>query len=90
MRPLNTGVHPLSTAWTQHLQGDAKKSFEDIVRNSTQLLIRLKDIVTEMEREQHNQSFSLSDFKDPNWSHKQAYRNGRLSSLKELKELIPF
>jgi hypothetical protein len=83
-------VRPLSTAWTQNLQGDAKKDFEQIVRNSTQLLKRLKDIIEANERAQNNLSFSLSDFSDPNWSHKQAFRNGKLSALKELKELIPF
>jgi hypothetical protein len=29
-------------------------------------------------------------FDNPNWSYKQAYKNGRLSTIKSLKELLSF
>lgn len=81
----------LSTAWTQNIQDPKDKAdFEVIVRNSTRLLTRLKGIIEEQEKALHSQSFSLDDFRDPNWSHKQAYRNGELSRLKKMKDLIPF
>lgn len=80
----------LSSAWIKHLPQDKQKDFESLVRNSTQLLTRLKQIIEERERELNNSSYSLDDFKDPNWSHKQAYRNGGFAELKRLKEIIPF
>jgi hypothetical protein len=83
-------MKPLSTAWTQHLSGKDKDDFEVIVRNSTLLLTRLKEIIEESERALHSQSHSVSDFSDPNWSHKQAFRNGELARLKKMKDLIPF
>lgn len=81
----------LSSAWTQQIKdAEARKDFEVIVRNSTLLLTRLKEILEDRERQLNNTSFSIKDFEDPNWSHKQAHRLGRLGELKELKELIPF
>ena len=83
-------MKPLSTAWTQKLAGEKKADFEVIVRNSTLLLTRLKEILEEKENALLSLSSSVSDFEDPNWSHKQAYRNGTLTMLKEMKELLPF
>lgn len=83
-------VKPLSTAWTNGKTEQAKEDFETIVRNSTLLLTRLKEIIEEQERALLNNSFSVSDFSDPNWSHKQAFRNGELSQLTKLKQLVPF
>ena len=80
----------LSTAWTQHLTGKEKDDFEVIVRNSTLLLTRLKQIIEDSERSLQSQAYSLKDFEDPNWSHKQAFRNGELARLSKLKALIPF
>jgi hypothetical protein len=81
---------PLNIAWTKHLKDKDKEDFEVIVRNSTRLLKRLKEIAEEKETEVMNTSLSLNDFSTPNWSHKTAYRNGQLSVLRLLKELIPF
>jgi hypothetical protein len=58
------------------------------VRNSTLLLTRLKEIIEDYERQLQNNSLSLDDFKDPNWSHKQAHRNGSYSAYKKIKDLI--
>ena len=83
-------ARPLDTRWTRNLPEDKRKEFEGLVRNSTLLLTRLKEIIEEAEQSEISQSSSLSDFKDPNWPYKQAFRNGSLSQLKKLKDLIPF
>lgn len=80
----------LDIRWTKFLQGQEKKDFETIVRNSTRVLTRLKEILHEHETEVTNTQFSLSDFDSPSWALKTAYRNGQLSVLKQLKNLIPF
>ena len=80
----------LDTRWTRHLQGEDKKNFEALVRNSTQVLTRLKGILEEKDQEVQSTSFSLSDFDSPAWAQKTAFRNGQLSVLRQLKELIPF
>lgn len=83
-------VGKLSSAWTQHLPPEKQKDFADLVRNSTQLLTRLKQIIEDHERQLHNTSLSIKDFSDPNWSTRQAFKLGSLSALKDLKEIIPF
>lgn len=83
-------MKPFSTAWTKDLEGDAKADFEALVRNSTRVLTRLKAIIEDRERQLINQGLSSEDFSDPNWSHKQAHRNGGLLELKIIKDLIPF
>lgn len=80
----------LDTRWTRHLEGQAKADFEMLVRNSTQVLTRLKAIIEEKDQEIQNTSYTLSDFDSPAWAHKTAFRNGQLSLLRQLKELIPF
>lgn len=81
----------LDSRWTQQIRDpEARKDFEVIVRNSTLLLTRLKEIIEESEREVQKSSLTLDDFKDPNWSHKQAFKNGELTVLKKFKDLIPF
>ncbi|MDE2102793.1 MAG: hypothetical protein KGL39_36450 [Patescibacteria group bacterium] len=80
----------LDIRWTRHLSQSEKSSFEDLVRNSTQILKRLKEIFQEREAEINSAQLSLSDFDSPNWTHKTAFRNGQLSVLKQMKDLIPF
>lgn len=80
----------LSTAWTKHLPDPkAQENFEIVLRNNTQLFTRLEGILQERINELNKASFSESDFEDPNWSHKQAHRLGKLSVLKWLQDLIP-
>lgn len=81
----------LDSRWTQNKPNpEARKDFEIIVRNSTLLLTRLKEIIEERERELNSKAFTEKDFEDPNWSHKHSYRIGRLGELKAFKDLIPF
>lgn len=77
--------------WTRDIADQkAREDFEAVVRNSTLLLTRLKQIIEEREKSLLNLGLSQEDFKDNNWSHKQAHRNGGLGELKRIKELIPF
>lgn len=82
-------MKPLSTAWTQHIQDpEARKDFEKTVRNSNLILERLQGIIRSRIKEINSQSFSISDFKDPNWSHKQAFRHGEMSQLEKMLDII--
>lgn len=81
----------LDLRWTKDLPDEqSRQDLEVIVRNSTILLTRLKQIIEDREKSLINLGLSLEDFKDNNWSHKQAHRNGSLTELKRIKELIPF
>ena len=87
---MGSNLKGLDTRWTKHLQGQEKDDFELIVRNSTLLLTRLRQIFQERENEIINSQYSLNDFDSPSWALKTAYRNGQLADLKSLKDLIPF
>jgi hypothetical protein len=80
----------LSLRWSQHLNNKKEKEdFEFLVKNNTVLLSRLKNILEEEEQTIFTSETKLDDFSDPNWSHKQAFRNGQLSVLRKLKLLLP-
>lgn len=82
---------PLDLRWVNQISDkEAKDNFEKLVRNSTLLLSRLKEIIEERERALHSKAFDEKDFDSNAWSHKQAARLGRLAELKALKDLIPF
>lgn len=81
----------LPVQWTKHLKDqDSRSKMEDTLRASKTALGRLLELVEERESELLRAETSLSDFDDPNWSHKQAFRNGKRSALKDLKELLEF
>jgi hypothetical protein len=81
----------LSLAWTKHLSNDKEKEdFGSLVRNSTQVLSRLKAILEEELESQLKQETTLSDFSDPNWPYKQAFRNGSKATLNKLKDLFNY
>jgi hypothetical protein len=76
------------TAWTKNLK-TAKDidEFEKYVRGSTRLLDRLKEILHENLSQLDSREVSSTDFDDPNWSFRQAFRNGQRSTLKNLIRL---
>lgn len=80
----------LPVVWTKGIAEELKSDFEIQVRNSTSTLSRLYDIIEEKENSINNQEVSISDFDNPSWAYKQAYRNGQKASLKEIKELLAF
>lgn len=80
----------MNLVWTKHIKDPkAKEDFESILKNNTQLFRRLKEILEEREAELNKLSYADADFSDPNWSHKQAHRLGRLGELNKLKEILP-
>lgn len=81
----------LPLPWVRHLKDqDSKNRLEQAVRGSVTALARLHDLLEEQELTLNNQEASISDFEDPNWSHKQAFRNGQKNQLKEIKKLLAF
>ena len=81
----------LPLAWTKHLSTEyQRKSFEDLLRNSTLQFSRLLEILDEKERALTKQTTTLSEYENPSWSHKQAHINGYIACLTNLKELFTF
>ncbi len=78
----------LSVDWTKHLRDpQAREDFEALVRNSTQVLSRLKDILNER---QDNINSSDADFTTPSWAYQQASNIGKRNAYKDIDQLLSF
>lgn len=76
-------------AWTSHLKADEEKErFASSVLGSRIVLERLSQILSQEEGEITRTELSVSEYDNPNWSHKQAFRNGQRSVYRKLQSLI--
>lgn len=78
----------LSTRWTRGLPSDRKENLEKLIRNSTIVLSRLKQMVEEDLVEM--EKVPVSDYEHPSWSHKQAHENGKREYARQLLSLFAF
>lgn len=77
--------------WTKHLKTEEdKKNFEKMVRNDTQVLGRVDDLLNEELASIDRREVREDDFATANWAERQAFRNGRRSQLVDLKTLLAF
>lgn len=77
--------------WTKHLKDqDSRNNFESLLRNNVTLFTRLRAILDDLNEEILRQETYTADFEDPNWSHKQAFRNGQKSILRKMTDLTNF
>lgn len=77
------------TKWTQHLRLQADQdNFEKKIYNAKDVLERLKTLLEEKERSFDIAEYSVEDFSSPNWSEKQAFRNGNRAALHYVKTLL--
>lgn len=81
----------LPSPWVRHLKDQGHKDkFEQSVRASVTALSRLYDLMEEEEEQISKQETSADDFTNTDWAFKQAFRNGRKTQIKELKQLLQF
>lgn len=81
----------LPVVWTSHLRSEEKrKEFENVVRNSTYVLSRLRNIL-EYRLEEIN-SVELADdfYEKPNIAERQIFLNARRRELSEILRLLDF
>ena len=81
----------LPIQWLSNLKTEEeKKEFLDLVSYNSRVLLRLREILQEKYNSLESTETTLSDFSDPNWAHKQAFRNGEKTGLKEALALLKF
>jgi hypothetical protein len=83
-------VRNLSIEWTKGLDDKSKARMEETVRSSTTVLARLLDILDAREAELSRAETVITDYDTPNWSVRQAHRNGERAQLRKLKDLLGF
>jgi len=76
--------------WLSHLQGKERADFEGVVRNSTQVLGRLRDILkTELQSIESIEERTGS-YDNSSWAFKQAFLNGQRAQINGLLKLLEF
>lgn len=78
----------LDSRWTRHLKGDEKEEFQALVRNSTQVLTRLYNIILDEEERIYEAESKETDYSASDWANLQAHRNGRKQELRTLRKLV--
>lgn len=80
----------IPSPWLQRLPKDEHDDFETTLRNSKQVLQRLRGIIKERLAVLDNKDHAISEYDSPSWAYKQAHINGRKAELTELLKLTDF
>lgn len=81
----------MKVVWTQHLKTDKEQEeFRQVLKNSTLLRNRLLQILSERYDAIERKGFREEDYAEAGWETLQAFRNGKLSTLKEVADLFDF
>mgnify|MGYP001301555143 CR=1 FL=1 len=81
----------MKLVWTQHLKTEKEREdFRQALRNSTLLKNRLLQILSERYDAIERRVFKEEDYAEAGWETLQAFRNGKLSTLKEVADLFDF
>jgi len=75
--------------WTQHLKDPEEKAkWEKEIHSAKRVLDHIKYMVDKKEKFLDRQELNIEVYNMPNWSHRQAHKNGQRSSLDWLKTLV--
>lgn len=75
--------------WTKNLKTpEEKERFENSLKGSRLVLERLVQMLDEEEADIDRSEMNLDTYSTPNWSEKQAHKNGQRSMLRKIKNLI--
>jgi hypothetical protein len=75
--------------WTKHLATDEEKAnFRKTILSAKPVLNRIKDILAEKEKALDRSEMSIETYNTPNWSERQAHKNGNRESIDFLKKLV--
>ena len=80
----------LDSRWLRNVEPDKKAKFEQALRNDTLVLGRLLEILEEEYANSQGQEENESQFDNPNWQFKVAYRAGLRAQLKRVVTLLSF
>ncbi len=75
--------------WTKNLKTDEERTrFESTVRAARPVLERMAQLLSEEEVDITRTELSVDSYDNPNWSHKQAFKNGQRNILRKIQTLI--
>ena len=81
----------MKAAWLQECKtAKDKEILKGKIIASREVFEREKEIVESWKEKEQGKVISEDSFDCPNWSHKQAYINGKLKAYKEMLDLLDF
>ncbi len=81
----------MQLVWLQHLKtSKEQEDFKQVLKNSALLRNRLLQILSDKYDAVERKGFKEEDYATSVWETLQAFRNGRLSTLKEVADLFDF
>lgn len=87
----NPNTSNLPMVWIKNCKDEhEKQELVSLLRNSTTVLRNLRRIMEDQYEEYERMESTIKDFEDPNWSEKQAYRNGCKAQIRRIMELTQF
>lgn len=80
----------IQTEWVKHLPRGSKEyeEFKSLVKNSTQILTRMDEILRDQEEAIDKVELSEKQYSTPNWDVLQAHRNGRKEQINNIRALL--
>jgi hypothetical protein len=78
----------MQSVWTQGLDEKEKAQAEQDLRAAIPTLHRLYKILSDKYSSVERKGFREEDYRNSDWVHLSAFHNGKLSTLKEIAELI--
>ena len=78
------------TIWFSGLDAEQKKEFYKTLLGSKTLRAQFLKIAQARWETIERKGFNEDDYSSTDWTHKQAFNNGRLSMLKEIVDLFDF
>lgn len=78
------------TVWFTGLDENQKKEFQKTLAGVTTLRRQFLKIARSRWDTIERKGFNEEDYNSPDWTHKQAFNNGRLAMLKEIVDLFDF
>ena len=77
--------------WLQHLKTEKEREdFKQLLKNSNLLRDRLLQILSDRFDGVERKGFREEDYAEAGWETLQAFRNGKLSTYKEVADLFDF
>jgi len=75
--------------WTSNLSTEAEiNDFRNKVYGSKPVLDRIRQLLDEKEAAIDRSEIKLEEYENPNWSHKQAFKNGIRAACADLRLLL--
>lgn len=80
----------MQLAWTQGLTPEEAEEFKALLLNNTRFSKQFLRILSSKYESIEKKGFREEDYQNTDWTHLQAFNNGRMSAIKDIAEMFNF